>query len=173
MTGCCQVDHDAVNGYRLLIADVYELAGASRRTSDALAAAVGQTAARWHALSVVSDRPRTVADAARRLGLTRQSVQRVVDDLLRDGLLDRVPNPGHRRAPLLEPTPAGRAVLADLDARSAADRTGVLARAGVTADELAAARDVLRRLAAALPAAAAGDQTGSVTASRGDASRAR
>ncbi len=54
--------------YRLLIADVYELAGQSRRTSESLARGLGQTAARWHVLSVLSDEPRSVATAARRLG---------------------------------------------------------------------------------------------------------
>ena len=54
-----------LDAYRLLIADVYELAGASRRTSDDLARAVGQTAARWHVLSALSDAPRSVPSAAR------------------------------------------------------------------------------------------------------------
>src|SRR3712207_3495790 len=75
----------ALDAYRLLIADVYELAGESRRTSEALAREVGQSAARWHVLSVVSDGPRTVGSASRRLGLARQSVQRVVDDLVAAG----------------------------------------------------------------------------------------
>src|SRR5438309_10079220 len=92
--------------YRLLVADVYELAGESRRSSDALAGRVGQTTARWHVLSVVSDGPRTVASAARRLGLARQSVQRVVDDLVAAGQLALRDNPDHARAPLVAPTGA-------------------------------------------------------------------
>lgn len=136
--------------YRLLVADVYELAGLSRRTSEDLAGAVGQTAARWHVLSVLSDEPRTVPWAARRLGLAPQSVRRVVDDLVANGHLEAVDNPDHARSPLMRVTPSGRETLAELFARSAQDRTEVVARAGVTAQELAAAREVLRRLAGAL-----------------------
>ena len=95
------MERERVDAYRLLMADVYELAGESRRSSEKLAREQGQTAARWHLLSVLSDGSRTVASAARRLGLARQSVQRVVDDLARAGLVELHDNPDHRRAPLV------------------------------------------------------------------------
>jgi DNA-binding MarR family transcriptional regulator len=139
-----------VEAYRLLIADVYELTGASRRTSEELARSVGQTAARWHVLSVVSDGPRTVPSAARRLGLAPQSVQRVVADLVASGHLEAVDNPDHARSPLMRLTELGRSAVDELYARSADNRADVLARAGVTADELAVARGVLRKLVGAL-----------------------
>jgi DNA-binding MarR family transcriptional regulator len=142
--------HEVVEAYRLLMADVYELAGVSRRTSEDLARSLGQTAARWHVLSVLSDGPRTVPSAARRLGLAPQSVQRVVADLLASGHLEAVDNPDHARSPLMRLTDLGRETVEELFARSADDRAEVLARAGVTAGELAAARAVLRKLAAAL-----------------------
>jgi DNA-binding MarR family transcriptional regulator len=141
--------HD-VEAYRLLIADVYELAGVSRRTSEDLARSVGQTAARWHVLSVLSDGPRTVPSAARRLGLAPQSVQRVVSDLVASGHLEAMDNPDHARSPLLRLTNLGRSAVDELFARSADNRADVLARAGVTADELAVARGVLRKLVGAL-----------------------
>lgn len=139
-----------VEAYRLLIADVYELAGESRRTSEVLAGRLDQTAARWHVLSVLSGAPRTVAAAARRLGLARQSVQRVVDDLLEAGQVEARPNPDHARAALLSLTPAGRATLRALVRRSNSDRERMLQRAQVSAEELTAARTVLQRLVTAL-----------------------
>jgi DNA-binding MarR family transcriptional regulator len=139
-----------VEAYRLLIADVYELAGLSRRTSEELARAVGCTAAQWHVLSVLSDGPRTVPSAARRLGLAPQSVQRVVGDLVASGHLAAVDNPDHARSPLMRLTEQGQATLDELFARSTDNRAEVLAVAGVTAAELAAAREVLRKLAGAL-----------------------
>ncbi|MFL6127374.1 MarR family winged helix-turn-helix transcriptional regulator [Actinophytocola sp.] len=139
-----------VEEYRLLIADVYELAGLSRRTSEDLAREVGQTAARWHVLSVLSDGPRTVPAAARRLGLAPQSVQRVAGDLVTSGHLEAVDNPDHARSPLMRLTPLGRETLSELFSRSDDDRAAVLARAGVTAGELAVAREVLRRLTGAM-----------------------
>jgi len=142
--------HEMVDAYRLLIADVYELAGLSRRTSEDLARAVGQTAARWHVLSVLSDGPRTVPSVARRLGLAPQSVQRVVGDLLANGHVEATANPDHARSPLMGLTPAGRELVTNLFEQSTEFRGAALERAEVTADELAAAREVIRKLVAAL-----------------------
>jgi DNA-binding MarR family transcriptional regulator len=141
---------DEVEAYRLLIADIYELAGISRRTSEKLANATGQTAARWHVLSVLSDGPRTVPAAARRLGLATQSVQRVVTGLIASGHLEARPNPDHARAPLVALTEQGRTSADELFASSRADREDVVARAGVTAKQLAQTRKVLRALSEAL-----------------------
>lgn len=137
---------DLAAAYRLLIADVYELAGESRRTSEALAATLGQTVARWHLLSVISDGPRSVAGAARRLGLARQSVQRVADRLVAEGLAVAEPDPADARAPRLALTPAGRRVLDGLVQRSDAVRSAQLAGADVTVADLRAARRVVREL---------------------------
>ncbi|WP_435741795.1 MarR family winged helix-turn-helix transcriptional regulator [Nocardioides sp. SYSU DS0663] len=141
---------DVATEYRLLIADVYELAAASRRTGEEIAGAVGQTAARWHVLSVLSAQPLTVSAAARRLGLARQSVHRVVNDLLAEELLATAPNPDHKSAPLISITTAGRSVLAELVRRGDLDRSERLSRAEMSADELARARRVLRTLLEAL-----------------------
>jgi DNA-binding MarR family transcriptional regulator len=141
---------DDLTAYRLLIADVYELAGESRRSSEALARELDQTAARWHVLSVVSDGLRTVASSARRLGLARQSVQRVVDDLAAGGLVDLVDNPDHARAPLVALTDRGRTTLDTLIRRSDADRSAMLDLAGLHRDDLDAARTVIRALVAGL-----------------------
>jgi len=140
---------EAVAAYRLLIADVYELAGTSRRTSDRMAAAHGQTAARWHVLSVIADEPHGVPAIAHRLGHARPSVQRIVHDLEAAGLVELRPNPRHARSPLVALTPAGKETLDRLFAGSDGDRASLLARAGVSADELLAARATLRKVLAA------------------------
>ena len=137
---------DLAAAYRLLIADVYELAGASRRTSETLAASFGQTVARWHLLSVISDGPRSVASTARRLGLARQSVQRVADRLVGEGLAVTEADPADARAPRLALTGAGRRVLDGLVGRSDAARSVQLAGADVTVADLRAARRVVREL---------------------------
>lgn len=135
--------------YRLLIADVYELAGASRDTSEHIAGQLGQTAARWHVMSVVSEGARTVPTIARRLGLTRQSVQRVVDDLAETGLVGLEDNPDHRRSRLVRLTDAGRDVVEELFRRSDATRAALLDRAAVSTTDLDEARRVIRSLLAA------------------------
>jgi DNA-binding MarR family transcriptional regulator len=137
---------EASEQYRLLMADVYELAGLSRRTSEAIAKELGQTVARWHVLSVLSAGPCTVPATARRLGLTRQGVQRVADDLLAARLLTASPNPDHARSPLLTLTNRGQLVLEQLTQRSDAARGRLLHQAHITAEDLEAARTTLRAL---------------------------
>lgn len=138
--------------YRLLIADVYELAGASRRISEADAAALSATAAQWHVLSAVSDEPATVPALAMRLGTVRQSVQRVVHDLEAAGRVALAPNPRHRRSPIVVITAAGQDLLEELWATSTPRRELAMKYAGVTTAELTAARAVIRRLIDALGA---------------------
>jgi DNA-binding MarR family transcriptional regulator len=106
------------DGIALLVADVYEAAGALRRLGETLAAAEGQTQARWQLLSVVSERPLTVPQAARRLGISRQAVQRVADDAVGQGMASFQANPEHRGSPLVELTPSGRDVLANINERA-------------------------------------------------------
>jgi DNA-binding MarR family transcriptional regulator len=94
------------------IADVLELAGLFRKVADDIARDEGETQARWYALSVFSEDPLTVSQAARRLGTTRQAVQRSTDDLLTRGLAITEPNPDHRSSPFITLTAAGHEVLA-------------------------------------------------------------
>ncbi|MEU2392618.1 helix-turn-helix domain-containing protein [Streptomyces sp. NPDC007369] len=128
----------------LLVADVFEAAGALRRAGEALAAAEGQTQARWQLMSAVSEEPLPVARAARRLGVARQGVQRIANELVRDGLAELRDNPDHRTSPLLALTDAGQHALAAITARArAAHRT---MGEGLTDTDLAAVRELLRRL---------------------------
>lgn len=87
---------------------VFRLNGQLIEMAEDLAAPAGLTAARWRVLSSVLDEPLSVADIARRFGITRQSVQRVADLLVEEGLAEYRPNPAHRRAKLVCPTEAGR-----------------------------------------------------------------
>jgi DNA-binding MarR family transcriptional regulator len=132
----------------LLVADIYEAAGALRKSGDAVAKTEGQTQARWQLLSVISDDATSVARAARRLGVSRQGVQRIANNLVDDGLAQWHPNPDHRASPLLGLTAAGRRTLAAITARS------VAAHRGLTSDieiaDLQVARKVLQRLTAAV-----------------------
>jgi DNA-binding MarR family transcriptional regulator len=111
---------------------------------DAMAAPAGQTSARWQVLAAVEDEPATVATIARALGLARQSVQRIADVLVRDGVAAYEENPSHRRASLLRLTAPGRAALRKIQIaqREWADEIGgrigakELARASETLDHV-------------------------------------
>ena len=78
---------------------------------DRLVAGLGLTSARWLVLGAVAfaERPEPVAWLARDLGGNRQNVQRIVNDLQREGLVAFRPNPRHRRAQLVILTDKGRA----------------------------------------------------------------
>ncbi|MFJ2771334.1 MarR family winged helix-turn-helix transcriptional regulator [Streptomyces sp. NPDC087300] len=94
---------------------VFRLNGQFLGKSEELARPAGLTAAWWQVLGAVLREPLPVAGIARAMGITRQSVQRVADLLVRDGLAAYVPNPAHRRAKLLRPTDEGRAAVARID----------------------------------------------------------
>jgi DNA-binding MarR family transcriptional regulator len=132
----------------LVVGDVFELAGAFRRLGDGLAGETGQTQARWQLLSVVSEGDWTVSDAARRLGVSRQAVQRIADAIVADGLAVYEDNPAHRRASLVRLTPAGRDALETITERSAGWRAGVAGR--LSSGELDALHATLRKLVSAV-----------------------
>jgi DNA-binding MarR family transcriptional regulator len=141
---------DLWTAYRRLMADVYELAGSSRRLSDREAVRQGTTVTAWHALSVVAHAPATVPAIARRLGLVRQSVQPVIDTLHADGAVTTQPNPRHARSPLIAITPRGDATLDKLWQQARKPRVAALAEAGITAEALAQAQETLAAVLKAL-----------------------
>ena len=78
------------------------------RAGDALAIPEGQTAARWRVLARASKTDMTVAEIARSLNQSRQSVQKIADALADDDLAIYIDNPGDRRAKLRPLTHLGR-----------------------------------------------------------------
>lgn len=87
---------------------VFRLNGQLVALGEELAAPAGLTVAWWQVLGTVLSQARTVAEIARDIGITRQSVQRVADVLVEKGLARYEPNPAHRRAKLLTATREGR-----------------------------------------------------------------
>ena len=98
----------------LIIADVYELAGVLRRRGEDIAETAGQTQARWQVLSAASDSAKSVPQIARRLGVTRQNVQRIADGLVSQRFAQFIVNPDHRTSPHLQLTEMGVATLREL-----------------------------------------------------------
>jgi DNA-binding MarR family transcriptional regulator len=115
-----------------------------------LAAAGDLTSAWWRVLGGVLDEPRSVAEIGRRMGMTRQGVQRVADLLVERGLAEYRPNPSHRRAKLLACTEAGYWAVRriSLVQHPWANQVG----SEVGADELRAGLAAMHRLLAALDA---------------------
>jgi DNA-binding MarR family transcriptional regulator len=93
-----------------LILDLFRLNSLLFTSGDRLVAGLGLTSARWQILGaiVAAERPQPVAWLARDLGAARQNVQRIVNDLARDGLVSFETNPHHRRAQLVVLSGKGR-----------------------------------------------------------------
>ena len=128
-----------------LILETFRLNGRLLSAEDRLVRGLGLTSARWQVLGAVASNPvpLPVAQIARSMGLTRQAVQRLADEMQRDGLLRFVDNPHHRRAKLVGLTARGQSVYA-----AALKRQAPWAQAlahGLTAQQIAAATVVLKR----------------------------
>ena len=93
-----------------LILDLFRLNSRMLTVGDRLVAGLGLTSARWQVLGtiVAADRPEPVAWLARDMGANRQNVQRIVNDLTKEGLVDFAANPHHRRASLIVLTEKGK-----------------------------------------------------------------
>lgn len=105
-----------------VILTIFRANGLLLAAGDELTAAAGLTAARWQVLGALAlaERPLTVPQIARRMGLTRQSVHATVGRLAAAGLLELAPNADHRRSQLVAMTPAGQEAYELLDRRQAA-----------------------------------------------------
>ena len=133
-----------------MVLEIFRVNGQLLAEGDRLSKQEGLTSARWQVIGAlrIADEPLTVAQIARNMGLTRQSVQRIVDLLSLDGLIEMQPNPRHKRA---------RLALLTEDGRTLAERMSVIQREWADSlahqcdeAELLAALDVLTRLQVAL-----------------------
>jgi DNA-binding MarR family transcriptional regulator len=104
-----------------VVLSVFRANGLLLAVGDLLAADEGLTAARWQVLGAIAlaERPLTVPQIARRMGLTRQSVHATVNRLVGEGLLELAANQDHRRSPLVCLTEAGRTTYSATDRRQA------------------------------------------------------
>jgi DNA-binding MarR family transcriptional regulator len=105
----------ASNALTDLIRAVIRMNATVQKSGTRLMKGTGITNARWQTLSdlFALEKPVTVSELARYMGLTRQAVQRLADDMARDGLVEFVKNPGDARAMHLLLTDAGRSTYHD------------------------------------------------------------
>jgi len=93
-----------------LILRIFRVHSALLAAGDKLVEGLGLTSARWQLLGGIADReePLSVAQLAREIGVTRQSVQRIANELETEGVIAFRPNPRHKRAQLVGLTSHGR-----------------------------------------------------------------
>ena len=101
-----------------LILETFRLNGQLLEAGDRLTAPLGLTSARWQVLGAIEQegQPLTVAQIGRRMGLSRQAVQRIVNDLEPLGFVSLQENPDHKRARLVALTRSSEETLRKLDA---------------------------------------------------------
>ncbi|MEM8812479.1 MAG: MarR family transcriptional regulator [Pseudomonadota bacterium] len=93
-----------------LILDVFRLNGRLLIAGDRLVAELGLTSARWQVLGAIAEaeRPESIAWYARTMGVHRQGIQRIANELETEGIVKFRPNPHHKRAQLAALTPKGK-----------------------------------------------------------------
>ncbi len=136
---------DAIDVERLY-SELFEAAGAGRRLGEKIAALAGQTQARWQTLWTIGATPLTVPQIARRLGVSRQHILRLTNELAAEGLIQQIANPDHKTSPLIKLTRAGQATLATINAQANESNQALLRE--LTADGVVQFRALLQRFTA-------------------------
>src|SRR5580700_8214808 len=98
-----------------LMLDLFRANSLILTVGDRLVAPLGLTSARWQILGAIvsAERPQPVSWLAHDLGANRQNVQRIINDLHKEGLVAFEVNPHHRRAQLVTLTEKGRRTFED------------------------------------------------------------
>ena len=91
-----------------VILETFRLNGRLLAAGNELVRDLGVTSARWQVMGALPDGPLPAAQITRNMGLTRQSVQRIVDVLQEQDILEFSDNPYHQRAKLIGLTERGR-----------------------------------------------------------------
>jgi DNA-binding MarR family transcriptional regulator len=134
----------AAQAYTHLIREIFRLNGELVIAGNKLGKEFALTTARWQVLGAIAHTPVTVSHIGREMGMARQNVQRIVDLLAEEGIVELLPNPHHRRASLIGLTAVGIK-----KHRSVSQRQHVWANRiaqGMAAGDIAAAMKVLETL---------------------------
>ncbi|MCW9034337.1 MAG: MarR family transcriptional regulator [Rhodospirillales bacterium] len=97
--------------------EIFRLNGALLAAGDKLGADLGITSARWQIMGALGESSMTVPQIANEMGLTRQGVQRTVNILLEEGIVELHDNPNHKRAKLVRLSSEGAHKLNEISMR--------------------------------------------------------
>lgn len=103
-------DAASPNAVTKLILQIFKLNGRLLLAGDQLVEPLGLTSARWQVLGSIAsaDQPQPVVRLARDMGVSRQAVQRIINELERESVVAFQANPRHKRAQLVAFTDHGR-----------------------------------------------------------------
>ncbi len=101
----------SAEAFTQLILETFRFNGRLLAAGDQLTKELGLSSALWQVLGAIDEAPLPVAQIARNMGLTRQSVRRTANVLKDKGFAEFQENPNHQRAKLVVLTKQGRNVL--------------------------------------------------------------
>lgn len=100
-----------------IILETFQFNGALLAAGNKLTNPYGLTSARWQVMGAIEleKKALTVSQIARRMGITRQAVQRVVNDLARIDMVALEDNLDHKRAPLVSISKTGKVIMKEIN----------------------------------------------------------
>jgi DNA-binding MarR family transcriptional regulator len=101
--------------FRQLTRAVFAAHASVLRHGDRANAPFGQSSARWRVMFNIAQGNGSVSEIARATDYTRQSIQRLADNLVVEGLATYAPDPEDRRRQIITLTPEGSTVLAAME----------------------------------------------------------
>ncbi|NOR51523.1 MAG: MarR family transcriptional regulator [Gammaproteobacteria bacterium] len=135
-----------------VVLEIFKVGGMLNVEGDQLTKEFGLTSSRWKILGAVgmSPIPLTVPQIGRSMGQSRQAVQRLVDVMIKDGFLQLIDNPNHKRAKYIGVTSKAKEIYRQLDNKQIpwADQCS----SELTKSELETTLDVLRKISLQLGA---------------------
>ena len=135
----------AGSSFTALVLEVFRFHGCLLAAGDRLTKPLHLSSARWKVVGAIDQQgPLSVSKIARNMGLTRQTVQRLANEMKVGQFIEYAPNPDHRRAKLVRLTKKGRRVMKILKQRQIhwADKIA----AGVSTEEVEAALGLIKKL---------------------------
>jgi DNA-binding MarR family transcriptional regulator len=131
-----------------LLLETFRFNGLLLAAGDRLAKPLGLTSSRWQVLGAIEGQSLSVSQIAKKMGLTRQNVQRIADVLDQEDFVHYVPNPAHQRAKLVCLTPKGTRIMRQLGELQAvwANRTA----SNIAAADIRTAQRTMNKLATRL-----------------------
>jgi DNA-binding MarR family transcriptional regulator len=134
----------AGDAFTELILETFRFNGRLLAAGDRLTRPFKLSSARWQVLGAIEQKPLSVAQIARNMGLARQSVQRLAGTLEKAGIVEYAVNPDHGRAKLVRLNQKGRRVMEALT-RSQIRWAKEIASSAKTG-EIESAKDLIRTL---------------------------
>jgi DNA-binding MarR family transcriptional regulator len=102
--------------FRQLTRAVFAAHSSVLRHGDRANAPFGQSSARWRVMFNIAQGNGSVSEIARATDYSRQSIQRLADTLVAEGLATYTPDPHDRRTQIITLTAKGSTLLAEMEA---------------------------------------------------------